>query len=160
LAQVAGRAGRGERPGRVILQTYNPEHFSIRTARDQDYDAFYEQEIEFRRALGYPPVTRLIQLRISAQDPRQAKAGAEGLGRQCRALQAADAGFARAITVLGPAAAALARIAGLHRWQILLKSPDTGPLHRFVERLLAEHPESFNNRQVRVVVDVDPLFLM
>ena len=160
LAQVAGRAGRGERPGRVILQTYNPEHFSIRTARDQDYDAFYEQEIEFRRALGYPPVTRLIQLRISAQDPRQAKAGAEGLGRQCRALQAADPGFARAITVMGPAAAALARIAGLHRWQILLKSPDTGPLHRFVERLLAEHPESFNNRQVRVVVDVDPLFLM
>jgi primosomal protein N' (replication factor Y) len=160
LAQVAGRAGRGERPGRVILQTYNPEHFSIRTARDQDYDAFYRQEIEFRRALGYPPVTRLIQLRISAQDPRQAKAAAEGLGRQCRALQAADPGFARAITVMGPAAAALARIAGLYRWQILLKSPDAGPLHRFVERLLAEHPGSFNNRQVRVVVDVDPLFLM
>ncbi len=160
LAQVAGRAGRGERPGRVILQTYNPDHFSIRTARDQDYDAFYGQEIEFRRALGYPPVTRLVQLRISAQDPRRAKAGAEGLGRHCRALQAADPGFARAITVMGPAAAALARIAGLHRWQILLKSPDTGPLHRFVERLLAEHPGSFNSRQVRVVVDVDPLFLM
>jgi primosomal protein N' (replication factor Y) (superfamily II helicase) len=160
LAQVAGRAGRGERPGRVILQTYNPEHFSIRTARDQDYDAFYGQEIEFRRVLGYPPVTRLIQLRISAQDPRQVKAGAEGLGRQCRALQAADPGFARAITVMGPAAASLARIAGFHRWQILLKSPDTGPLHRFVERLMAEHPESFNNRRVRVVVDVDPLFLM
>ena len=80
LAQVAGRAGRGERPGRVILQTYNPEHFSIRTARDQDYDAFYEQEIEFRRALGYPPVTRLIQLRISAQDPRQAQGGGRGPG--------------------------------------------------------------------------------
>ena len=57
-------------------------------------------------------------------------------------------------------AAALARIAGLHRWQILLKSLDAGPLHRFVERLLAEHPGSFNSRQVRVVVDVDPLFLM
>jgi len=160
IAQVAGRAGRGERPGQVILQTYNPEHFSIRTARDQDYDAFYGQEIEFRRALGYPPVTRLVQLRISAQDPRQAKAVAEGLGRQCRALLAADPGIARAVTVMGPAAAALARIAGLHRWQILLKSADNGPLHRFVERLLAVHPESFNSRQARVVVDVDPLFLM
>jgi len=80
--------------------------------------------------------------------------------KQYRALLAADPGIARAVTVMGPAAAALARIAGLHRWQILLKSADNGPLHRFVERLLAEHPESFNSRQARVVVDVDPLFLM
>jgi len=66
---VAGRAGRGERPGQVILQTYNPEHFSIRRPATR-IRAFYDQEIGFRKALGYPPFTRLIQLRISGRDAR------------------------------------------------------------------------------------------
>ncbi len=160
LAQVAGRAGRGDRPGRVILQAYTPDHFSIRTARDQDYDAFYRHEIEFREALGYPPVTRMVQLRIAGRDARRTRATAEKLGAACRALLAAETGVARLIQVMGPAEAALSRIAGHYRWQILLKSPRSGPLQRFVQRLLAEGPRGFGDRQVRVVVDVDPLFLM
>jgi primosomal protein N' (replication factor Y) len=160
LAQVAGRAGRGERPGQVILQTFNPEHFSIRAARDQDFEAFYEQEIGFRRALGYPPFTRLIQLRISGRDARATRERAEALGAQCRSLQAAEAAFAESIQILGPIEAALARIAGQFRWQILIKSQQAAVLHRFTDRLLGGHGRTLGGDPVRTAIDVDPLFLM
>ncbi|MCU0539921.1 MAG: primosomal protein N' [Desulfobacterales bacterium] len=160
LAQVAGRAGRGDRPGRVILQTYAPGHFSIRTARDQDHDAFFRHEMEFREALGYPPVTRMVQLRISGRDPRRTRAAAERLGAACRARLAAEPHLNPMIQVMGPAEAALSRIAGHYRWQILLKSPRSGPLQRFVRQLLADGASGAGDRQVRIEADVDPLFLM
>jgi primosomal protein N' (replication factor Y) len=160
LAQVAGRAGRGERPGQVILQTYNPENFNIRAARDQDFEAFYEKEIGFRKALSYPPVARMIQLRISGRDPQRTRQTAERLGGCCRALQAAEPENFAALDILGPAEAALARIAGNFRWQVLLKSLNGGALHRFMDRLIAEHPQVFAARSERVVIDVDPFFMM
>jgi primosomal protein N' (replication factor Y) len=160
LAQVAGRAGRGERPGRVILQTYNPENFNIRAACDQDFESFYEKEIGFRKALGYPPLARMIQLRISGRDPQRARQAAERLGEHCRSLKAADTGRFAALDILGPIEAALSRIAGHYRWQLLLKSLNGGALHRFVDRLLAEHPQAFAARSARVVIDVDPFFMM
>jgi primosomal protein N' (replication factor Y) len=144
----------------VILQTYNPEHFSIRAARDQDYETFCSQEMAFREALKYPPASRLIQLRISGRDPQRARRLALTLGEHCRALRAADPSFLAALEVMGPIEAALSRIAGHYRWQMLLKSPRSGALHRFVERLLSDHPDAFTNRHVRVVIDVDPLFMM
>ncbi len=160
LAQVAGRAGRGGRPGLVILQTYNPDHFSILTARDQDPDAFYAQEIEFRRALGYPPVTRMVQLKISGRDPRQARELAEAIGRQCQLLRSSGEGEAAAVEIMGPIEAAVSRIAGQHRWQILLKAIHAGTLQRFVDRLMAGRPPGLDGRQARLVIDVDPLFIM
>jgi primosomal protein N' (replication factor Y) len=160
LSQVAGRAGRGDRPGRVILQTYNPGHFSIRAACAQDFDAFYEQEIGFRKALGYPPVTRMIQLRVSGRDERFTREQAEALGTQCQALRSAEPGWSEALQLLGPIEAPLARIAGHYRWQILVKSPQAGALHRFADRLLAEHPRGLLRNRVKLVVDVDPLYLM
>jgi primosomal protein N' (replication factor Y) len=160
LSQVAGRAGRGDRPGQVILQTFNPEHFSIQAACAQDFEAFYEQEIGFRKALGYPPVTRLIQLRLSGRDERITREQAEALGAQCRTLRAADPGFVESIQFLGPIEAPLARIAGQFRWQILVKSPQAGALHRFVDRLMAAHPHGGTRNRVRMVIDVDPLYLM
>jgi primosomal protein N' (replication factor Y) len=87
LAQVAGRAGRGDRPGRVILQTYNPEHFSISAAREQDFISFYHQEIGFRKALNYPPFSRIIQFKISGKDPEKTKSHSRLLGELCRALK-------------------------------------------------------------------------
>jgi primosomal protein N' (replication factor Y) len=160
LSQVAGRAGRGDRPGRVILQTFNPEHFSIRAACRQDFEAFYEQEIAFRKALGYPPVTRLIQLRLSGRDARVTHQQAEALGAQCQALRASDPGFVESIHILGPIEAPLARIAGQFRYQVLIKSPQSSALHRFAERLLAARPHGQTRQQVRLAIDVDPLFLM
>jgi len=157
LAQVAGRAGRGERPGRVILQTYAPEHFSIRAARDQDAAAFYEQEIGFRRELGYPPFARLAQLRVADRDPAQASAAAAALADRCRAAAGSAGG---GVEILGPVEAALSRVAGMYRWQILLKSRGSGPLHRVTEALLADSPQLLAAPSPRVVLDVDPLFFM
>jgi primosomal protein N' (replication factor Y) len=160
LAQVAGRAGRGERPGQVILQTYNPENFNIRAARDQDFEAFYEKEIGFRKDLCYPPLARMIQLRISGRNPQLTRQSAERVGECCRLLKVADAESFSALEILGPAEAVLARIAGHFRWQVLLKSPNGGALHRFMDRLIAERPQVFAGRSVRVLIDVDPFFLM
>jgi primosomal protein N' (replication factor Y) len=160
LSQVAGRAGRGDRPGQVILQTYNPEHFSIRTACAQDFEAFYEREIAFRKALGYPPVTRLIQLRLSGRDARMTRRQALALGGELKTLQAAEPGFAEWIQILGPIEAPVSRIAGQFRWQILIKSPQGAILHRFADQLVAAHPHGTTRHRVRLAIDVDPIFLM
>jgi primosomal protein N' (replication factor Y) len=160
LAQVAGRAGRGDRPGKVILQTYNPEHFSIRAAQNQDFRAFYRQEILFRRALKYPPFSRIIQLKIAGRDKRQTETHAGSLGEACRRLGQQDDVLRKSVEVMGPIEAALARIAGKYRWQILLKGQRAGTLHRFVWRVMTENPALFNRRGVTVAVDVDPFFMM
>jgi len=160
LAQVAGRAGRGDRPGKVILQTYNPEHFSIRAAQNQDFRAFYRQEIVFRRALKYPPFSRIIQLKIAGRDKRQTETLAGSLGEACRRLGQQDDVLRKSVEVMGPIEAALARIAGKYRWQILLKGQRAGTLHRFVWRVMTENPALFNRRGVTVAVDVDPFFMM
>ena len=160
LAQVAGRAGRGEQPGRVILQTYNPEHFSIRAARDQDFEAFYDQEIGFRKTLGYPPLARMIQLRISGRDAQRTRRLAEELGEHCRSLKALDSGRFGLLDIMGPIEAPLSRIAGHYRWQILLKCVHGASLHRFMDQLITDHPETFAARSGRVAIDVDPLFMM
>ena len=160
LAQVAGRAGRGDQPGRVILQTYNPDHFSILAAKDQDFKAFFDQEIGFRKALGYPPFSRMIAVRISGKDSKQAAAHARALGENCRKLLAADGPYCGRIQVMGPIEAPLSRIAKHHRWQILVKSPHTAMLHRFAYELILDHRAAPAGRQVKVTVDVDPFFLM
>jgi primosomal protein N' (replication factor Y) (superfamily II helicase) len=160
LAQVAGRAGRGDHPGKVILQTFNPEHFSIIAAKSQDFKAFYNQEIGFRKALGYPPFSRMIALRISGKDPRLTAEHARALGERSRRLLADNGPFHGHIAVLGPIEAPLARIANRHRWQILIKGSNTANLHRFVHELLGAHGSPAAGRHVKVVIDVDPYFLM
>jgi primosomal protein N' (replication factor Y) len=160
LAQVAGRAGRGDKPGKVILQTYNPEHFSIQAAQNQDFREFYRQEIVFRRALKYPPFSRIIQLKIAGRDKRQTETHARSLGEVCRRLGQQDDVLRKSVEVMGPIEAALARIAGKYRWQILLKGQRAGTLHRFVWRVMRENPALFNRRGVTVAVDVDPFFMM
>jgi primosomal protein N' (replication factor Y) len=160
LAQVAGRAGRGDKPGKVILQTYNPEHFSIQAAQNQDFREFYRQEILFRRALKYPPFSRIIQVKIAGRDKRQTETHARSLGEVCRRLGQQDDVLRKSVDVMGPIEAALARIAGKYRWQILLKGQRAGTLHRFVWRVMRENPALFNRRGVTVAVDVDPFFMM
>ncbi len=159
LAQVAGRAGRGLVSGRVILQTYNPLHFSISAARDQDYDAFYRQEIEFRRALGYPPFTRMIQLRISGPDKTRVAEYAHALGGACQKLLRSSPAYSD-LNLLGPIEAPLPRIADQYRWQVLIKGPQVGPLHQFVRRLLFGPDAGPLKADITVGVDVDPVFLM
>ena len=160
LAQVAGRAGRGSVPGRVILQTYSPDHFSITTAQNQDYSKFYNQEIIFRRALGYPPFSRLIQLKISGKDQQATKIHATLTGDRCRQILTNDPVFQNSIEILGPVEAPLTKIAGYYRWQILLKGSKINLLHTLVHKLLFEDQKIMNHRAVAVAIDVDPVYML
>jgi len=156
LAQVAGRAGRGSRRGRVILQTLNPDHFCVVTARDQDYPAFYEHEIRFRRDLQYPPYRRLIQILVAGKDRSQTARYAQRLGEICRALQSENKTYQKEIELLGPVAAPLARIKKAYRWQFLLKGLRVGPLHALTRALKTGAEREIPKAAVKVVVDVDP----
>lgn len=159
LAQVAGRAGRGKSPGHVILQTYTPDHFSIAAARHHDFEAFYRQEIEFRKALRYPPFTRMIQIRISGRDKTRTAAQSRTFGERCDAL-IRSAPLYTSVEMLGPIEAPVQRVADHYRWQMLLKGPDSGHLHRLVRELLFNDTGEPASGDIAIGVDVDPLFLM
>ncbi len=156
LAQVSGRAGRGDIPGRVILQTYNPEHFSIQSAERLDYDAFYKKEIGFRKALNYPPFSRIVLLKISGRDKDKTIRHAAAVGDICHGMRDGSSGFARSVEVMGPIESPMAKIAGRHRWQILLKGTLVKELREFTGMLRMEHPGLFTSRDASVVIDVDP----
>jgi primosomal protein N' (replication factor Y) len=160
LAQVAGRAGRGTRPGTVLLQTYNPDHFSIHAARRQDFMAFYNHEIKFRSTFQYPPHARMIQLRISGKNPEETKQHADVVGALCRRLAREASGGEGSVQVLGPIEAPLSKVAGRYRWQILLKSSSAGPLRRLVGKIAHENGSLLHKAGVRVAIDVDPLLMM
>ena len=129
-------------------------------ARDQDFNSFYDQEIKFRQALNYPPFSRMIQLKISGKDPKLTQIHALKLGDCCRALKTSNPSFYAAVEIMGPLESSLAKIARRYRWQILLKGKQTKALHHFVNQLLSENSAVFHYHRVRVVIDVDPLFLM
>ncbi|MCF8067652.1 MAG: primosomal protein N' [Desulfobacterales bacterium] len=160
LAQVAGRAGRGEQPGRVILQTYTPDHFCIRSAKDQDFEAFYEKEISFRKALNYPPFSRIVQIKISGKDKKMTKYHALRLGDIINTCHQKNSTYKNTIEVLGPCEAPLAKIAKRYRWQILLKGNSVKPLHSFIRKVLFENGAVPKSRYVSVVIDVDPVFML
>ncbi len=153
LTQVAGRAGRGELPGEVLVQTYYPEHYAVQHAAQQDYASFFEKELRFRRLMHYPPFTALANVIV-----RDRKI--ENAARWARAID----GFLRpheseGMKVLGPAAAPLARLKREYRFQSLLKSPKRSAMNRALAAALdfcakKEIPES------AVMVDVDPISLM
>ncbi len=152
LTQAAGRAGRGETPGIVLIQTINPDHYAIRCAAAQDYEAFYAKEIEFRRFMSYPPFGALANIVIRAAHQEDALTRA---GSLARLLDPAPEG----VRVMGPAAAAVARVNNEFRYQMLLKSSSrkrlneiAGELRRFA---MAEKwtPAS-------LVIDIDPVTLI
>ncbi len=122
LVQVAGRAGRGLFGGRVILQTYRPDHPAIAAAARYDFEGFYRKERAFRKAHGYPPFTRLVRLLYWHPDPDRAREAAERLGEALREhLQRKGA---PSTALIGPAPCYFSRLRGLYRWQILLRGPD------------------------------------
>ena len=159
LAQVAGRAGRGTRPGTVLLQTYNPEHFSITAARHQDFMSFYNQEIRFRETFRYPPHARMIQLKISGKNLESTRGHAEAVGRLCMGLKADNPKW-QAVEIFGPIEAPLSRIAGRYRWQMLLKSISAKALRQFARALVYENSAALNHKEVKVAIDVDPMMML
>jgi len=127
LTQVAGRAGRDRAPGRVVVQTYSPEHYAIKPVRHHDYEGFYAEELGHRSALGYPPFGRLVHVLVSGPEVESTLAAATTL--------AAGAGPEPGVDILGPAPAPLSRLRGRHRFQILAKGADPQAVRRVAERL-------------------------
>ncbi len=149
LTQVAGRGGRGDAPGRVIIQTFNPEHYSLKHAQNHDYKSFYAEEIQFRQALQYPPFGRIINVRLSSANRETLIERAVLIGKHARKLAAR---MGKAAEIIGPAESPLAKIRGSFRYQMLIKGQDINILHQIAQELLHNHTDS----SVKVTVDVDP----
>jgi primosomal protein N' (replication factor Y) (superfamily II helicase) len=159
LTQVAGRSGRGALPGKVVVQTYNPQHYSIRFAQAQDFKPFYQQEAQFRQEMDYPPFSRLVNLRLEGNTESRVNQRSEALGRAVTRL-CKDKRYSGQIEALGPASAPLSRLKGRYRCQMLLKGKKWNLLHelagRVVEIMEKDHPLP----GVKLIVDVDPVNML
>jgi len=158
LTQVAGRAGRGDVFGEVVIQTFNPDHYSILRAKDHDYIGFYQEEIQFRKALEYPPFSRLINFRMVGNSERRTKAAAEEMGRIGQSLL--KKGYGRGIEILGPSTAPFAKMRGKFRWQMLAKGKSPQLLHRFTKELAFGIEVQLKGKGVHLDIDVDPVFIL
>ncbi len=154
LTQVAGRAGRGTESGRVIIQTYLPEHYSVRFAARQNFTHFATQELRYRKQLGYPPFTRMVCIRCEGRDGEKVKAYAENVAESLVA-NIRDVQKNMPI-ILGPAPAPLERLNGRERWQVLVKGEDRRTLHAVVRKTAELLRAKSRSAGVRLVVDVDP----
>jgi len=155
LTQVAGRAGRGDRPGRVIIQTYAPNHYSIRAARDQDYARFIRRELQLRRELDYPPFARLAMVRIEGAEPRLVARAAE-----MAANSLVRAASSRAVRVLGPAPAPIERIKQRYRWQVLVKSKELRPMREALSAMRGEVGPAIEPDRIHLAIDIDPVRML
>ena len=149
LTQVAGRAGRGDVPGEALVQTLYPDHYSIRHACSQAYRLFYDEEMRFRRTMRYPPVVSLVSAVVRGTNFHQTMQEAADLVTWLRRRPSR-------FRVLGPASAPIGRLRGQHRVQLFLK----GPQRRDMRDALLAALESRSELKRRVVIDVDPLWML
>jgi primosomal protein N' (replication factor Y) (superfamily II helicase) len=153
LSQVTGRAGRGDSPGRVIVQTLRPEHYAIQLAQAHDYEQLYDKEMEIRANPMFPPYLRMINVKISGSREAQVQAVAVQVAQLCRA------GTPKGIEILGPAPSPIDRIRDRYRWQLLLKGSESAVLHGVCRRILDKHA-SLAKGDIRIAIDVDPESMM
>lgn len=147
LVQVSGRAGRADRPGRVVVQTWNPDVPCIRMALDRDEEAFYLREAAIRERLGYPPFTELVRLTMLGERLQQVRMAAEHLADRLRPHFAPG-------EVRGPAR--LATLRGKSRWHVLLSCREGERARAIAAEAMAQLAGAYRRRGVSLVVDVDP----
>lgn len=147
LTQAAGRAGRGERPGEVVIQTYQPEHYAVIHAAGQDYEAFYEEEILYREMLNYPPTAHMMAVQIGARRQEEGETLAKELARLAGQEQ---------VALIGPAAANISRISDIYRFAIYVKHKDYDKLVAVKDRI-EQYMNTIENRQETVQFDFDPV---
>jgi len=128
LTQVAGRAGRGLLGGRVVLQTYNPEHYAVKAASTHNYQEFFARELRYRKELGYPPFRRVLRMVYRHVDSDRAETEARGVLRQLQ--ERIKAAHLASTDLVGPAPCFFGKINGENRWQIIVRSPDPAALLR------------------------------
>ncbi|HKR26668.1 MAG TPA: primosomal protein N' [Acidobacteriaceae bacterium] len=153
LTQVSGRAGRGDRPGQVIVQTYHPEHYAVQLAAKHDFEAFAEREMRFRRAMHYPPYAALANVLLHSPRLEEAAGWAATLGRWCQNT------MLRGVRVLGPASAPIAKIKRTYRFHLVMKAESRKALQQALRAMLA-HAEEAGIPRANLVVDVDAVNLM
>jgi primosomal protein N' (replication factor Y) len=154
VTQAAGRAGRGELGGEVIIQTMNPNHYSVRHSMTHDYEGFYNEEIAYRTQLGYPPVGRIIKLEIkSAQESLAGEAARTARNRISSLMRGKDT------VLLGPAPAPISRVRGQYRFHLLLLSQQRDRIRSLAIEGRNAVEEKYG-RKCKVLVDVDPVNLM
>ena len=158
LTQVAGRAGRGEFFGEVVIQTFNPDHYSILRAKDHDYIGFYQEEIQFRKALEYPPFSRFINFRLVGNSEKRTKGMAEEIGRIGQSLL--KKGYGKGIEILGPSMAPFAKMRGKFRWQMLAKGKSPQLLHQFAKEIASRMEAPLKGKGVNLDIDVDPISIL
>ena len=156
LSQVAGRAGRGEEKGTVIVQTFNPAHYAITTAQDHDYATFFQHEKALREPLGYPPFSYLACLRFQGIDQKETENKAHQVGRDMVELLGKWPKKGKEVLILGPTEAPLSKLKGKYRWQILVKSKESGLLHYFLKRMDDRSKKIMRKSDVHLTMDVDP----
>ena len=152
LTQVCGRAGRGEMPGEAIIQTLYPDHYSIQLARRQDYPAFYEREIEFRKTMRYPPFTAMVNAIVRARTLAGAMDDAADVAQRVRDADRSG----RDLRVLGPAPAPLSRLRGEYRAQLLVKGSNRKKMREALLGAIAARPELAR----RTTIDIDPVSVL
>src|SRR3954465_7945798 len=153
LTQVAGRAGRGEQPGRVILQTFFPDHYAIQFAAQHDYDGFFEKEIRYRNWMHYPPFSALANVLVRSDKLELALRWSGILGRWF------EGNKVKGLRVLGPAAAPIVRLKRDYRYHFVLKSDSRKKLNELLRAMLG-HAAGEKIPRTNVIVDVDPLSLL
>jgi primosomal protein N' (replication factor Y) len=154
ITQVAGRAGRGDRPGRVLIQTYHPYHYALRHACAQDYEAFYEEELRYRQNHSYPPFVALASLLVHGPDLGKVRNDSLELRKQLDLVNQE-----RKCRVLGPAPAPLSRLKGEHRFQLLIKSRSRKDLREVADAAMKAVAESGVNLR-SVNLEIDPVSIM
>jgi primosomal protein N' (replication factor Y) (superfamily II helicase) len=153
LTQVSGRAGRGELPGQVIVQTYHPEHYAVLCAAKHDFESFAERELRFRRAMHYPPYASLANVLLQSPRFEEAAGWAAALGRWCQQT------MLKGVRVLGPASAPIAKIKRTYRFHLVMKAESRRALQMALRAMLA-HAETVGIPRANLVVDVDAVSLM
>jgi primosomal protein N' (replication factor Y) len=153
LTQVAGRSGRGDQPGEVIIQSYFPDHYTFQLAVGQRFEDFYARESRYRKAMFYPPFTSLAGIMVTDRDPGRASSLAREVGEFLDSLRSDS------IRILGPAPAPLERIKQVHRHQLLIKSSSRTTLHQMLEGL-QHYIEAKKIGPTKVIIDVDPVSLL
>lgn len=159
LTQVAGRAGRAEQPGRVILQSFVPNHYAIAPVRQHDYETFYKEELGHRAALGYPPFGRVTQVIVSSEDLEPAQKAAENLASSIRPHGSPRGAEGPAVfEVLGPVPAPMPRLRGRYRMQIVIRGTDSAAVQHASHQLATAGRRM--SREIQVTVDADPVNML
>lgn len=150
ITQVSGRAGRGEKSGRVVIQTYNPDHYSIIAGKEQNYHKFYQQELQIRKLMEYPPYSCLVRILITGIKEEVVK-------ENCLIMaQFLNQRYRGHFEILGPAPAPIEKIKNRYRWQIILKGQDLDILKEGAQEGIKNIEDFQENKELRIIIDIEP----